>query len=88
MCKIYSLHCICSRREGREKKLLCEGITDSQSNIVMRVTLLEVSNRTPGLKHMKIFGSTAKPLLRPLFMQKPAVAASASKAPVSMGQIV
>lgn len=59
--------------------LLCEGITDSQSDVVMHVTLLERSNGSPGLKHMKIFGSTAKPLLRPLFTQKPAVAASASR---------
>lgn len=43
----------------------------------MRVTLLEGSNGTPGLKHMKIFGSTRELFLHPLLTQEPAAAASA-----------
>ena len=52
----------------------------------MYVTLLEGSSRNPGLKHMKIFGSTREPLLHPSFTQEPAVAASAPEAPGFTGQ--
>lgn len=70
------------RRGGGEKKLLCEETRDCQRNVVMHAILSEGSNGSPGLKHMKIFGSTREPLLHPLFTQEPAAAAPA---PASRG---
>lgn len=88
MCNVHPLGLICSRREsggeagGGEKKLLCEETRDCQRNVVMHAILSEGSNGSPGLKHMKIFGSTREPLLHPLFTQEPAAAAPA---PASRG---